>query len=91
MQKSPPESTAPAGAARCSCCANRVVVAVHCSGAVENLQSFGQLSQLNVLPSSQSSPAVTIPLPQRVTVQFASQPSPEMRLPSSHSSGGSTM
>src|SRR5262249_37574128 len=41
--------------------------------------------------SSQSSPAVTMPLPHAVTVQFESQPSPSSRLPSSHASAPTTM
>src|SRR5262249_35760312 len=40
------------------------------------------------LPSSQASPIVTMPLPQRVVVQLTSQPSPLIALPSSHSSPG---
>ncbi len=43
-----------------------------------------------VFPSSQSSPVVAMPLPQAVSVQFESHPSPSTRLPSSHSSSPSS-
>src|SRR5262245_61672664 len=45
-----------------------------------------QQSPAMVLPSSQASPAVTIPFPQPVGVQLMSQPSPDSKLPSSHPS-----
>src|SRR5262245_59327097 len=51
-----------------------------------SLQSDGQSSLLEVFPSSQVSPVVTIELPQPVGVQFTSQPSPLVRLASSQPS-----
>jgi hypothetical protein len=53
------------------------------------VQLLSQVSPLVALPSSHSSPAVTTPLPQRVTLQLLSQPSPSVVLPSSQSSNPS--
>src|SRR5262249_22148203 len=51
---------------------------------VGQAQFEAQPSPSTIFPSSQSSPAVTMPLPQPVGVQFTSQPSPLTVLPSSH-------
>src|SRR5262249_574852 len=56
--------------------------------ALSNAHVASQQSPVTRFPSSQASPAVTMPLPQRVIVQLESQPSPSIALPSSHSSPG---
>src|SRR5262245_20666508 len=56
-----------------------------------SIVQFAQPSPPTPLPSSHSSPAVTMPLPHPVGVQFASQPSPLTALPSSHPSPGSSV
>src|SRR5450432_2497518 len=56
------------------------------------LQVASQPSPLVVLPSSQSSPGSSFPLPQSPSfVHVAEQPSPALVFPSSHCSPGSTL
>src|SRR5262245_60280579 len=50
---------------------------------VRGWHAASQQSPPSRLPSSQPSPAVTMPFPQPVGVQLTSQPSPETRFPSS--------
>jgi hypothetical protein len=57
---------------------------------VVKVQSFSHPSPATVLPSSHSSPASTMELPQSPSItQLAEQPSPSVVLPSSHSSPSS--
>src|SRR5437667_3588853 len=80
-------SGAGAGSVRHSC--QQSVVALPPPGTTalsSKVQVDEQPSPSIVLPSSHASPAVRMPLPQAVGVQFVSQPSPETRLPSSQTS-----